>query len=114
VCRQLLEHTKTWRDSWNDILVNQTRFMDSFHDVYQTIPRTGDSAIPPEPAAPEILKRVAMLHTSYNELKDDMLDEVAKVETMLVQPLGECRVHDPPPNTREWLEADERLWVRRC
>ncbi|KAI5856247.1 hypothetical protein BZA05DRAFT_387867 [Tricharina praecox] len=88
---KLLEHTKTWRDSWSDILVNQTRLADSFHDVYQTIPRTGDSTIPPEPTPPEIMRRVALLHTSYNELKDDMLDEVAKVETMLVQPLGECR-----------------------
>jgi len=63
--------------------------------VYQTIPRMGDSANPPEPTPPEIAQRVALLHTSYNELKDDMLDEVAKVETMLVQPLGECKVCDP-------------------
>lgn len=110
---QLLEHTKTWRDSWSDILVNQTRLADSFHDVYQTIPRTGDSTIPPEPTPPEIMRRVALLHTSYNELKDDMLDEVAKVETMLVQPLGECRVRDPI--VRDWgsLNADDD-WARQC
>jgi hypothetical protein len=88
---QLVEHTKAWRDGWTDILVNATRLADSFHDVYQTIPRTGDSTIPPEPTPVEILQRVARLHAAHNELKDDMLSEVDKVEHMLVQPLQECR-----------------------
>lgn len=89
---QLVEHTRAWRDSWTDILVNETRLADSFHDVYQKIPRTGDSANPPEDAPQDIMHRVALLHTSHNELKTDMLEEVGKVERLMVAPLGDCKV----------------------
>ncbi|KAI5807233.1 hypothetical protein BZA77DRAFT_352622 [Pyronema omphalodes] len=88
---KLSEHTKTWRDSWTDILVNETRLVDSFHDVYQTIPRTGDSTIPPEDTPQELMQRIATLHTSHNDLKNDMLEEVAKIETLLVAPIADCR-----------------------
>jgi len=73
-------------------LVNETRLADSFHDVYQTIPRTGDSANPPEATPQETMHRVAVLHTSHNELKNDMLEEVAKVEKLLIGPLSDCKV----------------------
>ncbi|KAF8543244.1 hypothetical protein BDD12DRAFT_244376 [Trichophaea hybrida] len=88
---KLCEHTKVWRDSWTDILVNETRLADSFHDVYQTIPRTGDSTIRPEPTPQETMHRVAVLHTSHNELKNDMLEEVAKVEKLMIGPLSDCK-----------------------
>ncbi|KAA8913899.1 hypothetical protein FN846DRAFT_897055 [Sphaerosporella brunnea] len=88
---KLVEHTKSWRDGWTDILVNATRLADSFHDVYQTIPRTGDSVSPPEPTPREILQRVAKLHAAHNELKDDMLAELDKVDRMLLQPMTDCR-----------------------
>lgn len=38
------------------------------------------------------MHRVALLHTSHNELKTDMLEEVTKIERLLIAPLGDCRV----------------------
>ena len=87
-----MEHTKAWRDAWSDILHVQTRIADSFYDVYQTIPRTGDTATPPEPTPPQVMGRVELMRTSHRELSDDMMIEVDKVEGMLVRPMLECRV----------------------
>ncbi|KAI5791841.1 hypothetical protein EDC01DRAFT_656173 [Geopyxis carbonaria] len=88
---KLVEHTKTWRDSWTNILVHETRIADSLHDVYQTIPRTGDSTNPPPETPEDILHRVALLHTTYNDLKEDMMEEVVKVDTLLIGPMTTCR-----------------------
>ena len=88
---QLIESTKKWRDSWSDILLTETHLADSFHDVYQTIPRASDTAIPPEETPQELLHRVAKLHSSHNDLKNDMMEEVGKIEGLLISPMTDCK-----------------------
>ncbi|KAI5843436.1 hypothetical protein DFP73DRAFT_606610 [Morchella snyderi] len=88
---KLLEHTKAWRDAWSSILVNQVNLTDSFHDVYKTIPMPGDSKIEVLETPGDTLRRVATLHAAQNDLKADMLDEVEKVDRLLVERLGEAK-----------------------
>lgn len=50
--------------------------------------------MPPEDTPQELMQRIATLHTSHNDLKNDMLEEVAKIETLLIAPIADCRVRD--------------------
>lgn len=88
---QLIEHTKTWRDSWVEILSAETRVADTFLDVYQTIPTTSTTLVAVEETDPETLARVESLRAAYEDLKRDMGGEVARVETLLVAPMGDIR-----------------------
>ncbi|RPB10464.1 hypothetical protein P167DRAFT_509402 [Morchella conica CCBAS932] len=88
---KLLEHTKAWRDAWSSILVTQVNLTDSFHDVYKTIPMPGDSKIEVLETPTDTLRRVATLHAAQNDLKADMLDEIEKVDRLLVERLGEAK-----------------------
>ncbi|KAH0604752.1 uncharacterized protein H6S33_006420 [Morchella sextelata] len=88
---KLLEHTKAWRDAWSSILVNQVNLTDSFHDVYKTIPMPGDSKVEVLETPTDTLRRVATLHAAQNDLKADMMDEIEKVDRLLVERLGEAK-----------------------
>lgn len=87
-----MEHTKTWRDAWSDILINQVNLADSFHEVYKTIPMPGDSEITPAETPISTLRRVAKLHAVQNDLRADMIEEVEKVDRMLIERLSEVKV----------------------
>lgn len=90
-----MEHAKAWRDAWSDILVNQVNLVDSFHEVYKTIPMPGDSEIIPAETPISTLRRVAKLHASQNDLRADMIEEVDKVDRMLIERLSEVKVSFP-------------------
>lgn len=93
---KLLEHSKAWRDAWSSILVNQVTLSDSFHDVYKTIPMPGDSKVEVLETPTDTLRRVATLHAAQNDLKADMLDEIEKVDRLLVERLNEARASLKP------------------
>lgn len=90
-----MEQTKAWRDAWSDILINQVNLADSFHEVYKSIPMPGDSEVTPVETPIPILRRVAKLHAAQNDLRADMIEEVEKVDRMLIERLGEVKVRFP-------------------
>lgn len=95
-----MEHTKAWRDAWSDILINQVNLADSFHDVYKAIPMPGDSEIIPVETPVSTLRRVAKLHATQNDLRSDMIEEVEKVDRMLIERLSEAKVSFPSEGKR--------------
>lgn len=101
-----MEHTKAWRDAWTDILVTQVNLTDSFHDVYKPIPMPGDSKIEPLETPISTLRRVAKLHAAQNDLKTDMMEEIEKVDRLLVERLTEAKVSFPRKDGCVGLWAD--------
>lgn len=55
----------------------------------------GDSEIVPVETPRDILRRVAKLHAAQNDLKSDMMEEVEKVDRLLVERLTEAKVGSP-------------------
>jgi len=88
---KLIEHTKAWRDSWTEILVDQTILTDSFHDIYKTIPLPQDYNIQVAETPVPVLRKVAKLHAAQNDLKTDMTEEIERVDKMLVERLSEAK-----------------------
>lgn len=69
---------------------------DTWWTMYQTIPRSSESSQPPEETPPDVMDRVKQLGDVYRGLKEDMMEEVKKMDTLLIQPLQECSVSTPP------------------
>lgn len=95
--RQLSESTKNWRDAWTAILLTETKLAEGYWALYQTIPRTGDSVQPPEETPQDVLDRIKELHDVYLNLKNDMMEEVVKVDGLVINPLKQCAVSEIGP-----------------
>lgn len=63
----------------------------------------GDSEITPTETPISILRRVAKLHATQNDLRADMTEEVEKVDRMLVERLGEVKVRFPSEREKMWI-----------
>lgn len=63
----------------------------------------GDSEITPMETPISILRRVAKLHASQNDLRADMIEEVEKVDRMLVERLGEVKVSFHSEGEKRWV-----------
>ncbi|PWW74133.1 hypothetical protein C7212DRAFT_284285 [Tuber magnatum] len=88
---KLIEHTKAWRDSWSEIFINQTILTDSFHDIYKAIPLPQDYNTQVAETPVTVLRKVARLHAAQNDLKADMMEEIERVDKMLVERLSEAK-----------------------
>lgn len=103
---QFLESSKTLRDAWKNILLTEANLADSWWTLYQTIPRTSESRQPPEETPQDVLDRVKELGTVYKGLQEDMMEEVRKMDTLLIQPLQECAV-SLTPERGNWAGGTE-------
>lgn len=63
----------------------------------------GDSEITPVETPISILRRVAKLHATQNDLRADMIEEVEKVDRMLIERLSEVKVSFPLEGEKRWV-----------
>ena len=91
--RQIIDAAKAWRDSWRDILGTQQRLAHGFQTIYTPIIGADESYAGHEPVETprHIMERTIKFHTSYDELRTDLLDEVAMVDTRIIKPATEAK-----------------------
>lgn len=90
---QIIDAAKAWRDSWRDILGTQQRLAHVFQTMYSPIVGADDNYAGPEPVITphQIMERAIRFHTSYDELRTDLLEEVAMVDTRIIKPATEAK-----------------------
>lgn len=91
--RQIIDAAKAWRDSWRDILGTQQRLAHGFQTIYSPIVGADEHYAGHEPAMTplHIMERTIKFHTSYDELRTDLLEEVAMVDTRIIKPATEAK-----------------------
>ena len=90
---QIIDAAKAWRDSWRDILGTQQRLAHGFQTMYSPIIGADENYAGHEPIITphHIMERTIKFHTSYDELRTDLLEEVAMVDTRIVKPAMEAK-----------------------
>lgn len=90
---QIIDAAKSWRDSWRDILGTQQRLAHGFQTMYSPIVGADENYAGPEPVITphHIMERTIKFHTSYDELRTDLLEEVAMVDTRIIKPATEAK-----------------------
>lgn len=91
--RQIIDAAKAWRDSWRDILGTQQRLAHGFQTMYSPIIGADENYAGHEPVITphHIMERTIKFHTSYDELRTDLLEEVAMVDTRIIKPAMEAK-----------------------
>ncbi len=90
---QIIDAAKAWRDSWRDILGTQQRLAHGFQNMYSSIVGADEKYAGHEPVVTpnHIMERTIKFHTSYDELRTDLLEEVAMVDTRIIKPATEAK-----------------------
>lgn len=86
----MIEASKTWKDSWTSILNHQSAMLADYENIYgDIVGKDGKDYV----ATPqEKLEQVHGLKTSYVELKNEMLEEVALIDKQIMAPAKEARI----------------------
>ncbi|KAL9077374.1 MAG: hypothetical protein Q9161_000219 [Pseudevernia consocians] len=90
---KIIDAAKSWRDSWRDILGTQQRLAHGFQTMYSPIIGADENCAGHEPVITphHIMERTIKFHTSYDELRTDLLEEVAMVDTRIIKPATEAK-----------------------
>jgi len=90
---QIIEASRAWRDSWRDILGTQQRLLHGFQTMYSPIIGANEEYTGHEPViTPQhIMERTTKLNAAYDELRTDLLEEVAGVDTRIIKPAQEAK-----------------------
>ena len=90
---QIIDAAKAWRDSWRDILGTQQRLAHGFQTMYSPIMGADENYVAHEPIITprHIMERTVNFHASYDELRTDLLEEVAMVDTRIIKPAMEAK-----------------------
>jgi hypothetical protein len=90
---QIIDASKAWRDSWRDILGTQQRLVHGFHTIYSPILGADDSYSGRESASTpkRTMERTAKLQGLYDELRNDLLEEVDMAETRIIKPAMQAK-----------------------
>ena len=90
---QIIDAAKAWRDSWRDILGTQQRLAHGFQTLYSPVIGADENYVGHEPIITPhpIMERTVKLHASYDELRTDLLEEVAMVDRRIIKPATEAK-----------------------
>ena len=90
---QIIDASKAWRDSWRDILGTQQRLVHGFQTMYSPIIGANEEYSGHEPVmTPQhVMERTIKLHTAYDDLRTDLLEEVAMVDTRIIKPATDAK-----------------------
>lgn len=92
VLTQIIEASKHWRDAWIQTLGAQVRMVESFAELYNpVVGSSGEGSDRDHVLTPELqLSRTANMVLAYTELRTDLLQEVAMVDSRIVKPANEA------------------------
>jgi len=112
---RLIDASKAWRDSWRDILLTQQKLAGEFELMYQSI--IGASSdyqgnVPGE-TPQETVDRVSRLNQQYDELKNDMMDEVGAMDHSVIRPAVDAKESIQPLKKVIKKRADKKADFER-
>ncbi|KAH8197980.1 hypothetical protein TruAng_007844 [Truncatella angustata] len=92
VLAKIIENTKSWRDSWVALTSTQLGIVTEYEGLYDPIEGTGRATIRPATGTPELqLNRTFELKGEYGQLKTDLIEELAVIESSIIVPATTAR-----------------------
>ena len=88
VLTQIIDNSKSWRDAWVQTLGAQVRMVESFAELYNpVIGSSGEGSDKDHVLASDLqLSRTANLTAAYTDMRTDLLQEVAMVDSRIIKP----------------------------
>ncbi|RYP70468.1 hypothetical protein DL769_004957 [Monosporascus sp. CRB-8-3] len=92
VLAKILEQTKSWRDSWVSLVHTQLGLVTEYEGLWDPIVGASDGHGKPAAPTPELqLQRTFKLREAYAELRTDLLEEIALIDSRIINPSTDVR-----------------------
>ena len=89
---QLLENSRTWRDSWASLVHHQLQLVVELEGLYDPIVGASDGHGRDSVPTPRLqLERTYRLKQAYGELKSELAEEIGTIEDRVIRPAVEAR-----------------------
>jgi len=91
--RQIIDASKTWRESWISILTYQHRLFSEFDTLYTPIVGAGDDyhGHQPVPTSDKIMRRTSRIKMEYDDLKKDLTEDLGLVDQQMIRPAQDAK-----------------------
>ncbi|KKK17867.1 hypothetical protein AOCH_006531, partial [Aspergillus ochraceoroseus] len=114
ILEKIIEAFKSWRDGWSSLLTHQDRMFTEFETLYAPIIGAAEaSSHTPVQTPPDTLARTTRLRAEYDELKKDMLEELAAVDDRIIRPASEAKDCLTPVKKNIKKREDKKLDYER-
>ncbi|KAI1417169.1 hypothetical protein F5Y13DRAFT_81253 [Hypoxylon sp. FL1857] len=92
VLAKIIDHTKSWRESWISLAIAQLGIVTEFDGLWDPIVGASDGHGKPAVPTPDLqLERTLTLKEAYAELKAELLEEVNLIESTIIRPATDAR-----------------------
>ncbi|EAU31534.1 conserved hypothetical protein [Aspergillus terreus NIH2624] len=112
---KIIESTSAWRDAWSSLLSHQSRMLGEFEGLYAPIVGSADTSTSHTPVeTPEAtIVRTNKLHDEYEELRKDLMEELAAVDQRMIQPASQAKEFMSPLKKTIKKRDDRKLDYER-
>ncbi|OJD36082.1 sh3 domain signaling protein [Diplodia corticola] len=114
--KELVDATSHWREAWAHILTYQLHVVTEFEAIYKPMAAVGDGEpngrVPAE-TPHEVLERSRRINQLYDDLKNDMMEEVSMIDRRLIKPAQEAKQTIKPMHKVIQKREDKKLDYER-
>ncbi|KAI1101447.1 hypothetical protein F4804DRAFT_11620 [Jackrogersella minutella] len=115
VLAKIIDHAKSWRESWICLAMAQLGIVNEFDGLWDPIVGASDGHGRPTVPTPDLqLERTLKLKEVYTELKAEILEEVAVIESTIIKPATDARDCIAPLRKTIKKRENKRLDYEKC
>lgn len=112
---QIIENTKTWQESWNNLVSSQLDIASVYASLYDPIVGASDGHGRPALQTPEEqLHRTFALKQAYSELRTELTEGIMSIEKLVMNPALDARNSIAPIRKTIKKRENKRLDVEKC
>ncbi|KAN0067068.1 hypothetical protein V8E54_014854 [Elaphomyces granulatus] len=112
---RIIDSMKAWRDAWSSILSTQYRLLSEFESMYTPIVGSSDPSAtrPVGETPPAIMRRTRRLREEYDDLRQDLLEEVNAIDDRMIRPAMQAKDFIQPLKKTIKKREDKKLDFER-
>ncbi|KAH8907607.1 hypothetical protein BR93DRAFT_926637 [Coniochaeta sp. PMI_546] len=112
---KVIDGTKSWRESWLSLVLSQLAIVTEFYTLYDPIVGASDGHGRDTIPTPELqLNRTFKLRQAYEDLKNELMEEIGQIEERIIKPATDARDCIAPIRKTIKKRENKRLDLERC
>ncbi|KAL3495929.1 hypothetical protein BJX62DRAFT_145064 [Aspergillus germanicus] len=112
---KIVDSTKAWRDAWSSLLTHQDRMLIEFDALYSPIIGAAEPSSHTPVLTPDAtLARTAKLKAEYEDLRKELIEELAAIDLRMIDPASQARECLLPFKKIIKKRDDRKLDYERC
>ncbi|KAI1771648.1 hypothetical protein F4818DRAFT_444976 [Hypoxylon cercidicola] len=112
---KIIDHTKSWRESWISVVMAQLGIVAEFDGLWDPVVGASDGHGKLAAPTPDLqLERTLKLKEAYTDLKAEVLEEIALIDSTIIRPAADVRDFIAPLRKTIKKRENKRLDYEKC